>query len=114
MEARFPGQCAKCGLTFGRGTLIKPRWQYDRGTSKMVRIEGAWVHEKCPKRYVDPETGEIIDLMQRAFDGTEIDYDEAVRQSQEPVGAFRPRRQKLKIHPEQGLMFEVDRIVDPT
>ena len=105
--SRYAGICAKCGGEFGRGAPIKARWVYDRGVAKPVKMPGEYVHEVCPKVYVDPDTGEIINLLQQTLDGAEVNYDEAVRQSQEPVGAFRVRRRPTKIHPGQGLMFDI-------
>lgn len=113
--SKYPGTCPKCGETYGRGSPIKAYWRYDRESAKPLKVPGKYVHAECPKVYVDPETGEMIHLLQRSLDGSEVPYADAIHK-EKPVGAFRVRRAPTKIHPDQGTLVppEVDKIINPT
>jgi hypothetical protein len=68
MNARWPGTCPKCEVTWSRGEPIKPYYRVSGfevgGKPRYARIPKQWVHENCPKNEpppgVDPVTGEVL------------------------------------------------------
>ena len=116
MLAKYNGICAACNLPFCVGEDIKVRYTYDREHGDFIRWPGKWSHKKCPKgRHVDPETGEIIGVLQYVLGAEPVGYDEALSDQLDPAGAgFTRRKAKPRWRPGVGQQaLFVDKQPDP-
>lgn len=108
MLAKYPGICAACGRPFKVTEEIKARYTYDRVHGDFIRHPGKWSHKKCPEpqtQRVNPETGEILGVLQYTFDAEPVPFDEALSDQLDPLdagAAFTRRKAKPRRRPGVG------------